>query len=86
MHCGADVKFEPDKKWPQPLKCTCGWEPYTKRSQQPHGKSTLYCNMCQFYVVPASDDGTCPYHQKYFDSEEGPYPRYDEFNQDGEEL
>ena len=65
-------------------KCECGYYPFTKKSQQSHGNQTLYCNMCQMYVKPASDDGSCPYHQKVMHSEEGDYYRYDEFNQDGE--
>lgn len=60
-------------------------DPSTKVSQQPHGNQTMYCNMCSMYVKP-DQDGDCPYHQKVMVGEEGPYLKYDEFNQDGEEL
>ena len=54
-------------------------------SQQQHGNATTYCNMCQAYTK--SDQDGCVWHQKVLDGgEEGPYLRYDEFNQDGEEL
>ena len=62
-------------------------DPTTRRSQQPMGKSTLYCNMCQMYVVPTSFGGEtniCPYHQRVSRSEEGEVEfMYDEFDQDG---
>jgi len=57
-------------------------DPTTRVSQQPHGKSTGYCNMCQGFT--ARDGDGCVYHQKTLYSEEGAYLRYDEFDQDGE--
>ena len=91
MHCQSTVQYE-DKKddWGDgiPKKCTtCGFLPFTKVSQQPHGNQTLYCNLCQMYVKPCSFDGEdelCPYHQRVGHGEEGSYLMYDEFNQDGE--
>ena len=57
-------------------------DPTTRVSQQPHGGATTYCNMCQSYTK--SDQDGCVYHQKVLDGgEEGPYLRYDEFDQDG---
>ena len=58
--------------------------PARRVSQQPHGKSTMYCNQCQAYVCPTSFDGQdelCPYHQRVSGGGE---LMYDEFNQDGE--
>lgn len=88
IHCNRDVKFAEDNQ-DRPLKCEgCGFEPWTKVSQQPHGQSTLYCNMCQMYVKPTSfggEDGICPYHQRSSVDEDGAtYQMYDEFDQDGE--
>ena len=62
-------------------------DPTSRVSQQPHGKSTMYCNQCQAYVVPTSfggEDDICPYHQRTYQGEEGTVFMYDEFNQDGE--
>jgi len=62
-------------------------DPTSRVSQQPHGKSTLYCNQCQAYVCPTSfggDDQVCPYHQRSYQSEEGTVMMYEEFDQDGE--
>ena len=64
-------------------------DPTSRVSQQPHGMSTLYCNMCQAYVKPTSfggEDELCPYHQRTYQGEEGTEFMYDEFNQDGEAL
>lgn len=62
-------------------------DPTTKVSQQPYGKSTLYCNACQMYVVPTSYAGEtdiCPYHQRVSYSEDGEVDfMYDEFDQEG---
>ena len=61
--------------------------PNRKVSQQPHGSSTLYCNICQRYVTPTSFGGEndiCPYHQRSYQSEEGTVMMYDEFDQNGE--
>jgi len=61
--------------------------PNRRVSQQPHGSSTLYCNMCQGYVIPTSFGGQndiCPYHQRSYQSEEGTVMMYDEFDQNGE--
>ncbi len=89
IHCKRVVKFSEDNL-DCPLKCEgCGFLPWTRVSQQPHGKSTLFCNMCQMYVVPTSFGGEtdiCPYHQRISHSEDGETEfMYDEFNQDGEE-
>lgn len=44
-----------------------------------------YCNLCGFETK--HDQNGCVYHQKtLIDSEGVAYQRYDEFNQDGEEL
>jgi len=43
-----------------------------------------YCNICQYETV--QDQDGCIYHQRVLESEEGSYLKYDEFNQDGEEL
>ena len=91
IHCQSAVKFAKDAKpgWDQPLKCeTCGFEPWTKVSQQPHGDQTMYCNKCQMYVKPDTFHGQecCPYHQQVVDTEEGPDYYYDEMDQDGEAL
>ena len=64
-------------------------DPTTKPSQQPHGKKTMWCNQCEMYVEPTDfgpEKDVCPYHQRVYQSEEGPVYMYDEFNQDGEEL
>jgi len=46
IHCNRAVKF-PEDNLDCPLKCEgCGFLPWTKVSQQPHGASTLYCNRC----------------------------------------
>ena len=46
-------------------------------------KTKAYCNMCNYETI--HDDDGCINHQKVLYGEEGPYLRYDEFNQDGEE-
>ena len=43
-----------------------------------------FCNLCG-YETEQDEDG-CKWHQKVMQSEDGPYLKYDEFNQDGEEL
>ena len=61
--------------------------PNRRVSQQPHGKSVLFCNLCDAYVIPTSfggEDDICPYHQRTYEGEEGTVFMYDEFNQDGE--
>ena len=86
IHCQSEVVYEEKKdSWGDgiPKICSkCGFLPFTKVSQQPHGNQTLYCNICQMYVKP--DEDGCPYHQKVLQSEEGPYLKYDEFDQNGE--
>ena len=89
IHCGDSVKFaEGADEW-SPDKCAnCGFLPWTKVSQQPHGNQTMYCNRCQMYVKPDTFHGEecCPYHQQVVDTEEGPDFYYDEMDQDGEAL
>jgi len=87
MHCGRPVVFDDVNRHGMPRLCECGLEPWTKRSQQPHGDCTMYCNMCEMYVKPTKWDGedVCPYHQRTMMTEEGPVSMYEEFNQDGEE-
>ncbi len=60
-------------------------DPTHRVSQQPHGKATMQCNICQMYVAPTMWDGheVCPYHQNTMQTEEGPVRMYDEFDQDG---
>lgn len=61
-------------------------DPTTKPSQQEHGSSTMYCNICECYVKPTSfmgETGLCPNHQRVAQSEEGPVFMYEEFDQDG---
>ena len=68
--------------WSDPDKL----DPTTAPSQQPHGKQTMYCNICNMYVKPTTfldDEETCPYHQQVRQTEEGPVFMYDEFDQDG---
>lgn len=86
IHCDRSVIFEVPERMGNPKKCECGYEPLTKVSQQPHGKSTLHCNKCDMYVVPTTFNGQecCPYHQQVYQSEEGPVFMYDEMDQDGE--
>ena len=90
IHCQSTVEYE-DKldSWKDkiPKICgKCGFLPFTKVSQQPHGNQTLYCNQCQMYVKPTKweNEDVCPYHQRVGTSEDGPYLMYDEFDQDGE--
>ena len=70
-------------------KCKCGLLPEVRVSQQSHGKSTLYCHLCDMFVVPCSfdgQDGLCPYHQRQAVDEDGAtYFQWDEFNAEGEE-
>lgn len=44
-------------------------DPTTRVSQQPHGKSTYYCNKCQGYMEPMiwEDEECCPYHQRTYE-------------------
>jgi len=43
-----------------------------------------YCNICG-YETNQDEDG-CVYHQRVKYGEEGAYLKYDEFDQDGNEL
>ena len=46
-------------------------------------KEKKYCGICD--RVTSQDEDGCIYHQRIkYDSEEGLYLKYDEFNQDGE--
>jgi len=40
-----------------------------------------YCNICGFET--RQDKDGCVYHQRVLEGEEGPYLKYDEFDQDG---
>ena len=88
IHCNRSVIFEVPERMGNPKKCECGYEPLTRKSQQAHGKCTLYCNKCQMFVEPCSfggQDDLCPYHQQSAVDEDGAtYQMYDEMDQNGE--
>tara|TARA_Y100001949_G_C15963086_1_gene320222 strand:+ start:1058 stop:1522 length:465 start_codon:yes stop_codon:yes gene_type:complete len=63
-------------------------DPTTRVSQQPHGKRTHYCNLCNGMVeaIKVNNEECCPYHQRTIHTSEGDTFLYDDMDQDGERL